>query len=651
MMKSKRFPFLWRICVIVATVFANQLSAQEFLAPLSSNLHYYYSDLRPTADTKPNTQQQRPTSSLFLPFIDDFHYADVSGYPTQNLWTDKSVYVNQGFGINPPSIGVATFDGLNQHGYPYDASGNPNLNTNGPSDTLTSVPINLFIASNSQTLTPADSVGLSFYYQARGNGDTPEPIDSLLLDFYNPTQQAWVPRVWFAKGNSNPNTLDTEFKRAFVMLQDPDFFKDGFRFRFRNKATRSGNFDHWHIDYVYLNNSRSTLGDTVYNDVTFGYVPTSFLRDYNAMPFEQFNSGEMSKSNSVLLRNNNTSTLNIIYENRFYDQNQQQVYFYSAQANNIPPYKTGGYYSNYAFSNPASHPTFTYTYNNGIALSDSVDFKIKHYIYRTGTNTDFIAANDTVYQYQRFRNYYACDDGAPEAGYYVLGTAGQMAQRFRVNYTDTLQSVRIYFDPAPLGSAGKFKFKIKLYSGSNLPVNLVYSSDTITMYPKFYNVGFKELPEYACKVLLNPGTYFIGIEQQLATGLVVGFDKNTETNGAVVYNSGGGWNTSTYKGALMIRPVFGKKILPPVGIAEQKMLQAAVKVYPNPASQQFTIENNADAVLKFELRNQLGQFLRSGTLENGSNTITCYDLPSGLYFLSISNANTATVNYKVLLTN
>lgn len=646
-MEIKPHPYtVWLIAVVLA--FTSQFKAQETLTPLSSNIQYQYTELQPTAQQQEISNYSQRAPSLFLPFLDDFHYADRLIYPDATLWQDNNVYVNQGFPINPPSIGVATFDGLNAQGYPYNTSLNPNLSTNGPADVLTSRPINLLVGSISQTYTPNDSIGLSFYYQARGNGETPELIDSLILDFFNPSSQKWDSRIWFSKGNNNPNTKDTVFKRAFVMIKDSAYFKDGFQFRFRNKATASGNFDHWHLDYVYLNSARDTKGDTLYNDVTFGYVPTSFLRDYNAMPYEQYNTGEMSKSNKVLLRNSYSSAINIFYENRFYDATQQ-VYAYSAQANNITPYRTNGYYNNNAFANPASHPSFTYAYPN--ALSDSVDFRIKHYVYRSGANADFITANDTVVQYQRFRNYYACDDGSAEAGYYVLGAAGQMAQRFRVNVTDTLQALRIYFDPAPLGSTSKFYFRIKLYSGNNLPGNLIYTSDTL--YPKFKNTGFKGMPEYAIKpaMVLNPGTYFIGIQQQLATGLVVGFDANTETNGAVVYNSGSGWNTSTFKGALMIRPVMGRKVFPPVGISETTSLANRVNVFPNPATNQFTVENSTETILQYSLKNQLGQVLRSGELQTGANTIYCEDLATGLYLLSVSDAANLPANYKILLTH
>ena len=77
--------------------------------------------------------------TLQLPFFDDFSYYFHSIYPDKTKWIDDYVYINNTFCIEPPSIGVATFDALNEYGevYPY-ASTNPFI-----ADILTSKPINL----------------------------------------------------------------------------------------------------------------------------------------------------------------------------------------------------------------------------------------------------------------------------------------------------------------------------------------------------------------------------------------------------------------------------------------------------------------------------------------------------------------------------
>ncbi len=646
-MKIKHHISRFSALALFTLLFLNT-SAQEQLGPLSGNLQYQYKDLQPTVGTVPALNTQQRAASLFLPFLDDFYYASSQLYASPLLWQDSLVYINQGFPIAPPSIGVATFDGLNRHGYPYTTLGAPDLNSSSAADTLTSRPINLFVTSSSQTLTPSDKIGLSFYYQARGYGEAPEGIDSLILDFYKPHQNKWQNRVWSMRGSTNPNTNDSAFKRAFLYLRDTSYLHNGFMFRFRNKATNSGDFDHWHVDYVYLNTNRDSLADTLYNDVTFARVPTSFLKNYNTMPWEQYDANEMAKNNSVRLKNNYSSNINIYYAIGFRTALGANQYTYSAQANNIPSFKTIGYFNNAAFSNPASHPTFTYSYP---LLTDSADFNIKHFIYRSGANNDFITDNDTVMQYQRFRNYYAHDDGGAEGGYYVLGTGAEMAVKIKVNTTDTFRGLRVYFDPAPLGSANKFYFKIRLYSGSTLPQNLIYTSEAL--YPKYINKDYRPFPEYELKtpLLLNPGTYFVGIQQQLSTGLVVGFDKNSYFPGSLVFNAGKGWEASGYAGALMMRPVMGKKIYPPLGVQELADLRDAISIYPNPAEGTFNIYTGTDNLMEYSLLNQLGQEVLRGSCMQPETPVNTNNLSAGLYFVKISSGSNLISQHKLIIRN
>ena len=72
------------------------------------------------------------------PFIDDFSY----DFPQVNpdLWDQSSVFVNRTYPINPPTIGVATFDGMNEKGLARDFY--PSTSSE-PSDTLLSKEIDI----------------------------------------------------------------------------------------------------------------------------------------------------------------------------------------------------------------------------------------------------------------------------------------------------------------------------------------------------------------------------------------------------------------------------------------------------------------------------------------------------------------------------
>jgi hypothetical protein len=77
----------------------------------------------------------------------------VQGEPNKK-WFDNYAFWNTTYPVLPPTIGVATLDGLNEFGLPYN---NTNTSTFGDADYLTSYPINL------SGLAVGDSVYLSFF--------------------------------------------------------------------------------------------------------------------------------------------------------------------------------------------------------------------------------------------------------------------------------------------------------------------------------------------------------------------------------------------------------------------------------------------------------------------------------------------------------
>ena len=82
-------------------VLSFEVKSQEVISPLISN-----------SKLQKNTRSiYENKSSLSIPFIDDF--SNNSFNPDSNLWQDNSVFINRNYGINPITIGVATFDGLN----------------------------------------------------------------------------------------------------------------------------------------------------------------------------------------------------------------------------------------------------------------------------------------------------------------------------------------------------------------------------------------------------------------------------------------------------------------------------------------------------------------------------------------------------------
>ncbi len=646
------------IILILSFCYFSFLFSQEGLRPLNANLSFIYKSAEHAQFTQNlKIEQAKSTSnSLFLPFKDDFYYAYSNKYPNKNLWLDSNVYVNTGYPIAPPSIGVATFDGLNKHGYPY----NPNLLnlTQSPwADTLTSKPINLAQTSTSQSLQPSDSIALSFYYQARGNGEAPELNDVLTLDFYMPSQKAWSNNIWTVNGNANSNTNDTIFKRAFIWIKDTAFIKDGFQFRLRNSATAAGDFDHWHVDYVYLDKNRSQLGDTVYNDLTFANVGTHLLKDYWAMPFQQYNSSEMSDKISIRIKNNSAAYINHSYDLKILNANNQQLHLYAGGPINLCPFKRSGISActgttGYSTYQAHANPTFNYSF---APLTDSTDFIIKHSLSLTGSSIDFFKENDTIIQYQKFRNYYALDDGSAEVGYYVNAIGGKMAMKFKLNVFDTLQAVRIYFDPVgnvPLATTG-YSFNIMLWQdGGNGPGNEIFKD--VAMLPIYHNTGYKEFPEYKLTVTdglrkLGPGNYYIGFQQKVATGIAVGFDKNTNHSNMLYYDAGNGWTQSSIPGSIMINPVFGKRVPSPVGVSENTKNNLIFNVYPIPSSNLIYLKTEIASDYQYQIMDALGRNILEDTFTDNATSINIENIPNGIYFLNLFQTGKTIHQQKIIV--
>ncbi|MEZ4758373.1 MAG: hypothetical protein R2810_01110 [Flavobacteriales bacterium] len=75
-------------------------------------------------------------------------------------WEDDYAYISRTYPVDPPTIGVATFDGLDRTGFPYPVRCRPTAY--GLADRLTSVPIGL-------SYQVSDSVYLSFFHQPRAS--------------------------------------------------------------------------------------------------------------------------------------------------------------------------------------------------------------------------------------------------------------------------------------------------------------------------------------------------------------------------------------------------------------------------------------------------------------------------------------------------
>ena len=115
--------------ILLLLVVNSVAKSQEVISPLISN-----------SKLQKNTRSISENKfSLSIPFIDDF--SKTSFNPDSNLWQDNSVFINRNYGINPITIGVATFDGLNSNGRAYNMTFTGTDSENA--DTLSSHQIDL----------------------------------------------------------------------------------------------------------------------------------------------------------------------------------------------------------------------------------------------------------------------------------------------------------------------------------------------------------------------------------------------------------------------------------------------------------------------------------------------------------------------------
>ena len=505
-------------------------------------------------------------SFVSLPFIDDF--SSNSYIADSNLWQYSSIFINRTYGINPPTIGVATFDGLGSDGLAYSIDIS---NPQGDADIL---------ISNNIDLSNIDSIYLMFYYQPQGFGDNPQTEDSLVLEIKN--ENNYWNKIWSAPGDYNH-----EFIKHIEIINDPIFLHSDFQFRFRNKATLSGNFDHWNIDYVKVDEFTSILDTSSIQDISFVYNPPSFLRRYSEMPWNQFKEGmiigtELADSIDLKLRNNQ-GNISVQYQYNVYsfddDASSLQLTDHYPSTGpwrnvSVQDYDSIG---NFSFNNPSIN------INNSIFpinSSDSSMFFIQHII-KTALN-DY-KKNDTLNINQNFFSHYSYDDGIAESAYGINVNGAKIAYQFELNRPDKLRAVQMYF-PQMLDSVNDISFRFTVWNdNAGIPGDTLYTEELIPYHSldrRFYTYHLKD------PFMLPKGTFYIGWKQNTNDLLNIGLDKNNIANQYMFYDVGGGWTNSQFPGSWMIRPVLNQKEITNINL-ESKF---SFSLFPNPANQNVFIK-------------------------------------------------------------
>jgi hypothetical protein len=533
-----------------------------------------------------------------------------------SLWLDSRAYHNYRFAVEPWTIGVVTFDGINDKGYPYSFG----ATTSDYADVLTTKPIDLSLNG------VGDSVSLLFLYQKQGFGEEPEAEDSLTLQFYNPVTNAWK-RVWGVKGGST-----SDFRPVRIPLSNPDYFNTGFQMRWRNFGSLAGGLDHFHLDYVKLDQS-IFVNDTLFEDFAFSYPTGSLLKDYTSVPWDHYKnnfSGKMNDKTEIVVRNGSNSPENNL--------DGSLVISYNGVTEGVPyvlPAQTlSGGNINYApRTTYYSLHDFTTGYHfDETKLGTKQVFDIK--TTATAQFTDF-TGNDTTYTRQYFANYYSYDDGTAERAYSFNVPQGRLAVRFTPYEADSVIGALINFVPAVVNAENEL-FILTLWDDNNgVPGNVLYEDNLFfPKQPIYETTNNKFVPYYfddTARVSVN-GTFYIGFRQFDPEPLNIGLDKNLDnsSNNFYSFNAGASWNQSSISGSLLMRPIFSTSLNAELRLEEKVPFVDEFVLYPNPTKQLVTLKSkNNRPILGMSLYNLQGQLVKEAI----GNQMDLSNLQSGIYLV------------------
>lgn len=584
------------------------VESQEVVSGLQSN-----PQIRSAWEKLDKRKRIASSDTLELPFFDDF--SKLTTYPDLVKWKDNYVFINNTYSNQQKTLGIATFDALDNTGRLYETASSSGFKA----DQLTSVPINL-------NYLPSDNIYFSFFYEPGGLADEPEPKDSLTLQFYAPTESKWY-SVWRVEGKPvHP------FKAVIIPVDNSRFLKRGFMFRFINYASLStasgdpsmaGNCDQWNLDYVLLDKNRNKA-DTIPTDVAFTLPVRSILKTLEAMPWRQFREvflSEMGPWIQIHYQNNDNIIRNITRNFEINDVYKNSlVHSFSAGATNIDPG---------AKIDPKANLLYTFNTDN----PDSALFRIKSYII---TDVFDPKQNDTIIYYQKFGNYFSFDDGTSESGYGINGLGSKnamVAYRFKSFMPDTLRAIQICFNDS-YQNANLRAFDLMVWFDNNgIPGNTVYTQEEMTV-----NQG-EGINGFYTYILNDPqpvyGDFYVGWKQRSETFLNAGFDINTPHGNKQFYWLNGNWNQSQANGSLMIRPVLGP-LIKTTSIEDVIQKNNTLRIWPNPVKDYLNIDagdlllTSSPTIRIFDIRG------REVMKISFSEQIDVSSLPDGIFFIVLN---------------
>ena len=578
------------------------------------------------AEKRDNTAARtKQTSPLKLPFFDDFSKPQQNIYADSNLWqSSHSVRINDGMAIHPPTINVATFDGLDSAGMAY----NPNeVLLTGYTDQLISRPIDLSEAQVS--IAERSSVYLSFFYQWHGNVEAPDAKDFLELGFKTAEENGWQTVMTIYPRENDDATV---FYDTIIQVAGDQFFHEGFQFRIRSFGRLSGPYDTWHVDYVYLNKSRS-INDLSFPDRAVSTQLGPLFGKYRAIPRDHFFSNDQMTPPVFEIQNmkNMEAAINFRTEGFFSSTDKEtntttthQTVIGKATPINITDNVLFAYEHRSIrmdtlpdINDPLQFPkdpaidstlvrlTIALQTRDNIPLNTAPPVEPDS----TGDYTPNykpirFTTNDTLSADYVLSDYFAYDDGISEYGAGLIEAGNLVAYEFELDTTyslkqDTLIGFDIYFPPYAISSNQTVDFFIYHEDADNpgFPGEQWLRIPSKRVLRKGVN-EFQRI-QFLPALLINEKKFYIGWQEPAAGEVMVGLDMSNDTGEKIFVNTSGSWyQNEDVRGSLMLRPVFGSGIIDAsVGIEEE----TAFRLYPNPNEGVFYIEGDVRDIEIFAL--------------------------------------------------
>ncbi|WP_192349432.1 T9SS type A sorting domain-containing protein [Algoriphagus sp. Y33] len=512
----------------------------------------------------PSAQQGRILENNTLPFWDDFS----QGIDTLK-WTVSGASYTETIGLNAPSIGMILLDGVGANGNPYSLS----ERDQGETDYLTSKPFDLSSLNSSDK----ESLFLSFFWQAAGRAELPDEGDQLTLQVLTP-EGSWI-TIWSQPGGVG---IDTDVFNQEIVQIIPEWQHDSFQFRFYAEGRQSGPFDSWLLDYIYLNDGRSS-SDLSYRDRSLTRTNELRIGDYGAYPFAllEANQGGLWSSiqnefynlenrframeYSIVIRDSSTMPSTPINLNTPFNpvpNALERRVFESREVDEIPV--------------PKNETTLEII--SSITSGDELLYEVVagDTTYFSGVNYEL---NDTVRTSFPLLDYFAYDNGSADYAAGINQRSGQLAVKYTTPEEVYIKGISINFTNAKQANQA-------------VDINVWKDLDEAPIFRKEDLIPVKEAGQeflyYSLDTnILVDGDFYVGFTQFTNDFLHVGLDKVNDTGDKLFYNVVGAWiQNEEIRGSLMIRPHISME----APFEEVPVEEEDIRIYPNPVETLLNLE-------------------------------------------------------------